>query len=210
MYTNIDYSLYFVTPECDDVYYLTHLCTQVAKGGAGIIQLRYKKADTRQFLAMALKVKDICAAYQIPFIINDRIDIALACHADGVHLGQSDLPVAMARKILGKDKIIGLSIEDECQIFDSQNKYADYLAVSPVFLTDSKKDIKMPLGLKGLKRAVENSQKPVIAIGGIHRHNIQSVMQQGSCGIAVISAISAADDICKATQNLKQEVKKWQ
>ncbi|MFV0321947.1 MAG: thiamine phosphate synthase [Alphaproteobacteria bacterium] len=204
------YSLYFVTPDCDDGHYLAHLCAEAAKGGADVIQLRYKKNDVRQFLALALKIKEVCAHYQIPFIINDRIDVALACNADGVHLGQSDMPIEIARNILGENKIIGLSIEEESQIFDSQNQYADYLAISPVFATDSKKDIKTPLGLKGLKRAVENSNKPVIAIGGINQNNIQSIMQQGSAGVAIISAISAADDICQAAQNLKQEVKKWQ
>lgn len=204
------YSLYFVTPDCDDAGKLADICEQAAKGGVDVIQLRYKKNDVRQFLALALKIKAVCADYQIPFIINDRIDVALACDADGVHLGQSDMPIEIARNILGTDKLVGLSIEEESQIFDSQNQYADYLAISPVFATDSKKDTKQPLGLKGLRRAVENSHKPVIAIGGINQSNIQSIMQQGSAGVAIISAISAADDICKAAQNLKQEVKKWQ
>ncbi len=201
--------LYFVTPDDDDLNHIRSLCCLAIQGGVDIIQLRYKKNDIRSFLAQAKEISALCKKHNIPFIINDRIDIALAADADGVHLGQSDMPIIEARKILGEKAIIGLSIEERDQIHHPDVKYADYLAASPVFSTSTKKDIKQPLGLDGLAYIAKATAKPIVAIGGIKIKHIKNLIQNGAQMIAVISAISAAKDPRQATQEFNKEINKW-
>ncbi len=202
-------SLYFVTPDNEDCDELVFLCKGAIEGGVDIIQLRYKKENTRDFLSLAQKLSLLCQSYSIPLIINDRVDIALAVGADGVHLGQSDMPIAIARQLLGEKAIIGLSIEALDQIENMDIAHADYLAASPVFYTKTKKDIKPPLGLEGLSYIVERTKKPIVAIGGIEKEHIKPLIQKGAQMIAVVSAISHAANPKQAAQELKEEINQW-
>jgi thiamine-phosphate pyrophosphorylase len=203
---NIDYSLMYVTDEriIDDSAFFSILENSL-KGGASIIQLREKTLDTRSFYKRAVEAKKLCDQYEIPLIINDRLDIALATDAAGLHLGQKDLPVIIARKLLGPNKIIGLSISNEQQVLESNNLNIDYIGLSPVFSTTTKtNNLDNPVGLEGLKIISQRSTKPIISIGGIDKTNAAAVLQNGSNGIAVVSAISKAVHPKAAAEELKK------
>ncbi|MEM9362289.1 MAG: thiamine phosphate synthase [Bacteroidota bacterium] len=204
----VAYSLMFVTDEriTEDVKFLSVLESSL-KGGASIIQLREKVLNTRQFYERAIAAKKLCTKYNTPLIINDRIDIALAIHADGVHIGQKDLPVSVARELLGNTKIIGWSVSNEEQAVEANNLQVDYIGLSPIFSTATKtKDLDPPLGIEGLKKIRAISNKPIVCIGGVDASNTASTIQNGSDGIAVVSAISLADDPMQATKKLKEIV----
>lgn len=177
-------------------------------GGVSVVQLREKALSTREFYLAGLEIRDLLRKTATPLIINDRIDIALALDADGVHIGTSDIPVAVARKILGKDKIIGLSVNSLGQLTDSSVSIADYLAISPVFRTQTKTDTAPEWGLSGLKDARLATPKPLIAIGGISNNNAAAVIAAGADCIAVVTAIVAANDPAAATKTLKEIVTK--
>ena len=172
------------------------------EGGATMVQLREKDIDTRDFIELALRLKKVLAPYGVPLIINDRVDVALASDADGVHIGQSDMPYAMARRILGPDKIIGLSVENFTQIEEANSLDVDYIGVSPVFATPTKTDTAAPFGLEGLRRAVEMSVHPTVAIGGMNASTAADVIATGTDGIAVVSAIVCAVSPRKASREL--------
>jgi len=202
----IDYSLMFVTDEriTDDKQFLDVLESSL-KGGTTIVQLREKRLTTKLFYKRALAVKKLCTKYRTPLIINDSIDIALAINADGVHIGQKDLPVTVARKLLGLHKIIGLSISNEQQAITANNLDLDYIGLSPIFKTDTKiEDIDVPIGIEGLKKIKLISNKRIICIGGIDKNNIAILIQNGTDGIAVVSAISKANNPEYATIQLKK------
>ena len=177
-----------------------------ALGGVNLVQLREKESDSRQFLDLAKHLKEILKPYSIPLLINDRLDICLAAKADGVHLGQSDLPWREARRILGKDAIIGLSLEtkeDYHSLIETDPKpNLDYLAVSPVFDTDTKTNTKPAWGLEGLKWLRSRTAIPIVAIGGIKESNAKAVGEAGADSIAVVSAICSAKDPKLATEIL--------
>jgi thiamine-phosphate pyrophosphorylase len=175
---------------------------QAVAGGVTLVQLRDKGADARAFLAEALAVRNLLRARDIPLIVNDRIDVALAAGAAGVHLGQSDLPPSLARKMLGPHAIIGLSIETARQLDDREREAADYLGVGPVFVTATKPDAAPPIGLDGLKSIVAAAGMPVGAIGGIDAGNAGSVMATGVDGICVVSAILGVADPRAAAADL--------
>jgi thiamine-phosphate pyrophosphorylase len=139
----------------------------------------------------------------IPLIINDRLDIALAVDADGLHIGQSDLPYPVARKLLGKDKIIGLSVETIKQAREANNVDVDYIGLSPVFSTNTKLDINTPLELSGVKEIASFTKHKTVAIGGINSLNTKSVIESGADGIAVVSAIVSQENPQEAASNLK-------
>jgi thiamine-phosphate pyrophosphorylase len=172
-------------------------------GGVTCVQLREKHANSRDFYAQAVALMEMLAPYNVPLIINDRIDIALACGAQGVHLGQSDLPVGAARKLLSPDVFIGWSVETVQEVEQSAALPVDYLGVSPVFSTPTKADTAPPWGLDGLQRVRAISPLPLVAIGGIHLHNAAEVMQAGADSLAVVSAICSADDPRLASQQLR-------
>lgn len=177
------------------------------KGGASIIQLREKSLNTRSFYQRAIKAKNLCDRYQIPLIINDRLDIALVVDAAGLHLGQKDLPIQVARKLLGPNKIIGLSVSNEQQALESNHLMVDYIGLSPVFSTSTKtKDLDHPSGLEGLRMISQISNKPIVSIGGIDKTNAADVIRNGSNGIAVVSAISKEANPKAATEELKKIV----
>ena len=176
------------------------------KGGATFIQLREKKLDKESFLKEAIEIKKLCKKYNVPFVINDEVDIALYVDADGVHVGQSDMEAGNVREILGPDKIIGGSAQTVEQALLAEKRGADYLGVGAVFKTGSKDDAD-DVSHETLKAICEAVSIPVIAIGGITVDNVAELKGTGICGIAVISAIFAKPDIKEATNELLETVK---
>jgi thiamine-phosphate pyrophosphorylase len=172
---------------------LADVVAAAVQGGVTCVQLREKQLSTREFLAQALILKALLAPQGIPLIINDRIDIALACDADGVHLGQNDLPADEARKLLPASVFIGWSVESMDDVRQSAALPVDYLGVSPIFSTPTKTDTKDPWGLEGLAVVREATRLPLVAIGGIHSGNARDVLRAGANGLAVVSALCAAD-----------------
>ena len=181
---------------------LEDIVLQSVQGGVSYVQLREKDITTRFFVEEARAIKKILEPYQVPLIINDRIDVALACSAAGVHLGQEDLPYAIARKLMGPKAIIGLSVEDWKDVEESQKLDVDYIGVSPVFPTPTKTDTKGAWGLEGLAKIKAFSRHPLVAIGGINESNLREVIAAGADCIAVVSAICAAADPAAATSKL--------
>jgi thiamine-phosphate pyrophosphorylase len=166
------------------------------------VQVREKTASTREVLNQALALKPVLASAGIPLIINDRVDIALAAGADGVHLGQSDMPYDTARRLMGPDAIIGLSVETWADVKAAQNLDVDYLGVSPVFATPTKTDTQSPWGLDGLARIRAYSRHSLVAIGGLNAANAKEIIQAGADAVAVVSAICSAEDPFTAARNL--------
>lgn len=199
------YRLYLVTDENQDLTTLAKVIEQAVEGGVTMVQIREKHHDVRTFLARAQLAKTILSGTNVPLIINDRLDVALAVNADGLHLGQSDMPALLARNLLGKDKIIGLTVENMQQLEEAQSWPLDYLGISTVFPTQTKTDTQFNWGLDGLKKACEISALPLVAIGGINEKNLSSVANTGVAGIALVSAICQAKspkDACQALLSL--------
>lgn len=171
------------------------------KGGVTIVQLREKETSAQEIMLIGKKLLLLLKPLRIPLIINDRVDVAHAIGADGVHLGQSDLPPSEARAILGKEAIIGLSVESLSQAKAAAEEDIDYIAASPLFHTTTKSNYSEPWGLNGLKQLCAISPHPVIAIGGIHENNVKEIMACGAKGVAVVSAIFNAP--CPKTAALK-------
>ena len=178
------------------------------KGGVTCVQLREKNCSTRKFIEEALYVKDYLKDNNIPLIINDRVDVALAVHADGVHLGQTDMPLTMAKNILKDSMIIGISVESLEDAIAAEKDGADYIGISPVFATPTKTDTALPLGLDGLKKISRAVSLPKVAIGGLNYKNTGKVILNGADGIAVVSAIVSADDPKKAAEELSYIINK--
>ena len=174
------------------------------EGGVTFLQLREKELDEEHFLEEARELQKLCREYQVPFVINDNVDIAAAINADGVHVGQSDMEAGDVRVRLGPDKIIGVTVKTVEQAVLAQERGADYLGVGAVFHTDSKADAK-EISFDTLKDICKAVSIPVVAIGGITEENVRELAGSGICGIAVISAIYAQRDIKKAAENLKNE-----
>lgn len=185
---------------------LEEVVSEAVAGGATIVQLREKETSTGEFIELAFRLKEILKPYNIPLIINDRVDVALAVDADGVHIGQSDMPNELARKLLGPHKIIGLSVENMDDLIKANELDVDYVGISPVYGTPTKTDTAEPFGLEGLKEAVKLSKHPTVAIGGMNAKTIGDVMATGTNGVAVVSAICSATNIAKATAELKNIV----
>ena len=173
---------------------LEDVVIQAVRGGVSYVQLREKEISTRAFVEEALRIKKILAPRKIPLIINDRVDVALAGNADGVHIGQEDMPYATVRKLLGPRAIIGLSVETWDDVVAGENLDVSYIGVSPVFATPTKTDTKGVWGVKGLSRIKAFSRHPLVAIGGIHEANIREVIEAGAPCIAVVSAICSSPD----------------
>jgi thiamine-phosphate pyrophosphorylase len=172
------------------------------QGGATCIQLREKDASTRDFVEEAQRIKAVMAPFRASLIINDRIDVALAVEADGVHIGQRDMPCEIARKLMGPRAIIGLSVESWKDVERAVTLDVDYLGVSPVFVTPTKIDTKGHWGLEGLRRIRTATRLPLVAIGGLNASNTADVIRAGADSIAVVSAICAADDPYQAAREL--------
>jgi thiamine-phosphate pyrophosphorylase len=170
------------------------------QGGASCVQLREKTSNTRDFVALACALNDLLRPLGVPLVVNDRIDVALACGAQGVHLGQSDMPVELARQLLPPQMFIGLSVETPEDVRFAASLPVDYLGVSPVFPTPTKSDTVPPWGLAGLSAVRAMTDLPLVAIGGIHLTNAADVLAAGANGLAVVSALCSADDPAAAAQ----------
>jgi thiamine-phosphate pyrophosphorylase len=204
---SIDFSLYLVTENAhSNLEKFLNTIMQSIEGGVTVVQLRAKEASTQALITLGKALLAILIPLGIPLIINDRVDIAHAISANGVHLGQSDLNVAAARAILGPQAIIGISVETLEQAILAQDEEIDYLAVGPLFPTLSKKDCGALWRLEELQQVCTLSRYPVIAIGGINERNIDSVMSNGVAGIAVISAIFRAPSPLNAARKLKTRI----
>jgi thiamine-phosphate pyrophosphorylase len=173
---------------------LVDVVSAAVQGGVTMVQLREKDASTREFLAEALALKTLLKPLGVPLIINDRVDIAQAIDADGVHVGQSDMPVDIVRQLIGPDKIIGLSITNQTQIEREDAKRSDYLGIGPLYLQTTKANASTPLGVEGFRALRALSFKPVMAIGGLNATNSAAVLEAGADGLAIVSAIVGADD----------------
>ena len=181
---------------------LVSIIREAAEAGATLVQLRGKKLETRQFLDMAFRASNVLKHLGIPLIINDRIDIALSCEADGIHLGQEDLPLPYARKILGGNRIIGISVNTTKEAEEAESGGADYIGVGPIFDTSSKDELRTILGIKGLRSIRQRVKIPILAIGGLTAGTAKEVLSSGADGIAVISAIIGAENFHDATKSL--------
>lgn len=181
---------------------LTDVVAAAVQGGVTCVQLREKQLSTRDFFAQATMLKQLLTPLGIPLVINDRIDVALACGAQGVHLGQTDMPVAQARRLLPPDVFIGWSVETMDDVIRSALLAVDYLGVSPIHATPTKTDTQTPWGLDGLRQVRAATTLPLVAIGGIHAGNARAVLSAGADGLAVVSALCASLDPCAAAAAL--------
>jgi thiamine-phosphate pyrophosphorylase len=181
---------------------LEEVIITAVKGGIAYVQLRDKDVSTRSFVEEAKRVKKLLEPYKIPLIINDRIDVALACGAEGVHIGQEDMPYEIVRKLMGQKAIIGLSVETWKDVEASQKLDVSYIGVSPVFPTPTKADTKGAWGLEGLSKIKAYSRHHLVAIGGINESNVREVVKAGADCVAVVSAICASPDPEIAARNI--------
>ena len=203
MKAKIDYSIYLVTDrDLMSTETLEEAVEQAIIGGCTLVQLREKDCSSLDFYNTAVKVKEITDKYNVPLLINDRLDIALAVDAAGVHVGQSDLPVSVVRKIIGEDKIIGISAGTLEEALKGQRDGADYLGVGAMYATGTKKDAN-PTSMEELKKIRENVSLPIVVIGGINKERIKDFEGIEIDGLAIVSAIIAQKDIVEATRELK-------
>lgn len=198
---DLDLSLYLVTDKSDDVEKFLNTIEEAIKGGTTVVQIREKTADTLDFYNLALKVKEITTRYGIPLIINDRVDVALAVDADGVHVGQTDMPCDVTRRIIGEDKILGVSAASIEEARKAQNDGADYIGTGAVFPTQTKDDADS-VTKQELKDIVESIDIPVVAIGGINLDNASELIDTGIAGLSVVSAIMSSENPKKSSEEL--------
>ncbi len=198
---NIDLSLYLVTDKSDDVEKFLKTIEEAIKGGVSVVQIREKTAETLDFYNLALKVKEITSKYDVPLIINDRVDVALAIDADGVHIGQTDMPCDVTRKLIGENKILGVSASTITEAQKAQEDGADYIGTGAVFPTATKDDAPS-ITKEDLKNVVDSIDIPVVAIGGITLENASELNDTGIAGLSVVSAIMSADNPKKASEEL--------
>lgn len=201
-----DYTLYLVTDSrMTGGRSMENIVAEAVKGGATMVQLREKMADSREFYEKAIYLKQVTDAYGVPLIINDRVDIMLAVDAAGVHVGQSDLPAGSVRRIIGMDKILGVSAATMEEARCAEQDGADYLGVGAVFPTSTKLDAHRT-GIDMVRAIADAVHIPVVAIGGIQQKNVKELSGTGIAGIAVVSAIMAAADPRQAAESLKNSV----
>lgn len=198
---NIDLSLYLVTDNSEDEEKFLKTIEEAINGGVSVVQIREKTADTLEFYNLALKVKEITTKYNVPLIINDRVDVALAVDADGVHVGQSDMPCDITRELIGKNKILGVSAATIDEAKKAEKDGADYIGTGAVFPTSTKDDAPS-ITKKDLKNIVDSINIPVVAIGGITIENAKELKNTGISGLSVVSAIMSADNPKKASEKL--------
>ncbi|WP_048812502.1 thiamine phosphate synthase [Methanobrevibacter ruminantium] len=202
--SSIDYSVYLVTDhrgKTDEE--ILNIIEQAIKGGTSVVQIREKTASTKDFYNLALKAKEITEKYNVPLIVNDRIDIALAVKSDGVHIGQDDMPAKVAREIIGEEMILGVSASTVEEAMKAESDGADYIGSGAVFPTATKDDADS-VSKEELKEIVNSTSIPVVAIGGITIENAESLKDAEIDGFSVVSAIMNADDPKKASEILKE------
>jgi thiamine-phosphate pyrophosphorylase len=180
-------------------------CRQAIRGGANIIQLRDKVGNKSRMLNSAIQIREACAPSGIPFIMNDDLDVALASGADGLHIGQEDIPVPVARRLLPIDKLLGCSTTTAEEALQAEADGADYIAVGSIYPTQSKKSVTV-VGLERLQKIREAVSLPIVAIGGINAGNARSVINAGADAVAVISAILANDNVEQATRKITERL----
>lgn len=202
-----DYGVYLVTDRglclgrpLEDVV------REAVSGGVTVVQLREKHSDTREFVELARSLKKELERHDVPLLINDRIDVALACGADGVHVGQSDMPYPEARRLMGPKAIIGLSVETMEHVREAEAWDVDYLGVSPIFTTSTKTDTGKPWGLDGLRRLRAATRHRLVGIGALNADNAVDVVRAGADGIAVVSAICSSPSPADAAAELLRKV----
>ena len=205
MTPDVDYTLYLVTDRDLMTTATVEDSVELAiKGGVTLVQLREKTANSNEFYNTAVNVRNVCRKYNIPLIINDRVDIALAVDADGVHVGQHDIPAKIVRDIIGPEKILGISASNLSEALAAANAGADYLGVGAMQATNTKNDANLT-SMTELAEIRSKVKLPIVVIGGIGHDNAFSFAQAGVDGLAVVSAIVAQNDITKATKELKSE-----
>jgi thiamine-phosphate pyrophosphorylase len=197
-----DYRLYFVTDaRLNKGYSVLEQVRLALQGGVKMIQIREKELPLADFTGLAYEALKLTSAHDAFLIINDSVEVMKAVNADGLHLGQEDMPVKEARKVVGQDVIIGVSVKTLEEAIHAEEGGADYLAVNGVFPTGTKKDLGYLPGLEGVARIRQNTHLPVIGIGGINLQNYRSVIEAGAHGIAVVTAITMSDDIPHTCRN---------
>ncbi len=189
---------------CQDRFSHEALARMAVAGGADAIQFRQKAGSTRELIQAAIAVKQVCG--DVPLIANDRVDVAMAAGADGVHLGQEDFPIERARDLLGESAIIGGTAKTLSQARQCVARGADYIGFGPIYATGSKANAGTVKGLAGLREMVDGIDIPIVAIGGIGLENVGEVMETGAHGIAVISAVCCQPDPAEATRRLLNQI----
>ncbi len=198
----IDWSLYVITDaKLSRGRSHQEIIRAAVAGGATVVQYREKEGTTRRMMEEARALRDLARQAGVPFIVNDRVDIALAVDADGVHVGQDDMPAPLARKLMGPGKIVGVSVDNVEQAIQAERDGA-----GPIFATPTKPDAAPPIGLDGLAEICRRISIPVVAIGGINEENAAAVIEAGADGVAVVSAVVAAEDVEAAARRLRQAV----
>ncbi len=209
MQRNIDLTLYLIT---DDGYLegrdLASTIEQAIAGGVTVVQYRSKGRKTTREMFEELKIlREITKKHSVPLIVNDRVDLALAVDADGVHIGQDDLPPEVVRQILGEDKIIGISTHSLEEIEKANDQPVDYIAFGSIYRTPTKEK-PIVVGIELLKEAKKIAKKPLVAIGGIMPYNVDEVIKAGADGVAVISAILGFQDVKKAAESMRRAIER--
>ncbi len=203
MKSKIDYSLYLCTDRSIMSDTSIEECVEKSlKGGVSVVQIREKDCSGKEFLQIAKSVKEITKRYNVPLIINDRVDVAIAVGADGVHVGQDDLPCAIVRSMVGEDMIIGVSASSLTEALKAQQDGADYIGVGAMFATDTKTDAKV-VSMEELDRIRREVSIPIVVIGGINKTTLPDFIGKGIDGIAVVSAIVSQNDVESAARELK-------
>lgn len=204
MKPKIDYTLYLVTDrKLMSSLTIEESVEQAVRGGCTLVQLREKEASSRDFYETGMKLRELTARLGVPLIVNDRVDIALAVGADGVHVGQDDLPTEVVRKIIGPDKIIGVSASNLSEALSAAEAGADYLGIGAMFATDTKTDAHLT-AIEELRYIREAISLPIVAIGGINKKTVPFLRGIGIEGLAVVSAIAAQEDVAGAARELKR------
>ncbi len=202
-----DWRLYLVTDrELAGGRPIEDVVLAAVRGGVTAVQLREKECRTRDFVALARRLKDALVRSGVPLIVNDRLDVALAAGADGVHVGQSDMAFADVRRLAGPDMLIGLTVETMEQAMEASHLDLSYLGVSPIFPTPTKTDTGGAWGLEGLAALRARTRQVLVAIGGVNAANVTQVIQAGADGIAVVSAICATSDPEAAARELRKRI----
>ncbi|MGC9335445.1 MAG: thiamine phosphate synthase [Anaerolineae bacterium] len=204
----VDWSVYVITDrQVAGDRPIVDVVRAAIRGGATVVQLREKTATTRQMIELGRALHELTVATGVPLVVNDRVDVALAIGAEGVHLGVDDMPVDLARRILGPGRIIGASPDTSEGARQAERDGADYLGVGDLYGTPTKGDAGRPIGLEGLARVVRAVSIPVVAIGGIRPENAGAAIEAGAAGVAVISAVLAAEDPAAAAERLGAAVR---
>ena len=200
-----DLGLYFITDRKLSKNGIIKDVGAAVRAGIKIVQYREKELDTKRMVDEAFQIKQICDGKAV-FLINDRVDVALAVNADGIHIGSEDMPYEHARKLLGKEKIIGLSSNSFEESLHNQELGADYTSIGPIFYTATKKDAGSPIGLEPIKKLTNELQIPFVAIGGINEYNVDEVLKAGAKNVAIISAIVAKDNVGNVIKEFMKKI----